>query len=133
MNQINFLSNVFFLCYFIDFSFQTFKFNDFYDFMIDFIINFICLLGEFIANKTLYHHYGLAAPIYTHFTSPIRRYADIIVHRLLAASIGVISLPVTYTDRTKLQEICTHMNRCHKAAQYVQRASVNMYTLLYFQ
>lgn len=37
-------------------------------------------------------HFGLAADVYTHFTSPIRRYADVLVHRLLAASIGADSL-----------------------------------------
>lgn len=55
--------------------------------------------GSGEADPADYHHYGLAAPIYTHFTSPIRRYADVVVHRLLAAAIGLDPLPDRARDR----------------------------------
>ncbi|XP_075225810.1 DIS3-like exonuclease 2 [Lycorma delicatula] len=44
-------------------------------------------------NDNSLHHYALNVPLYTHFTSPIRRYADIVNHRLLAASIGYTEKP----------------------------------------
>lgn len=47
-------------------------------------------------------HYGLAVPLYTHFTSPIRRYADVLVHRLLASAIDVQSLTNEMTDKFKM-------------------------------
>jgi exosome complex exonuclease DIS3/RRP44 len=47
-------------------------------------------------------HYGLAMAKYTHFTSPIRRYADVLVHRLLAASIDIHSLSNDMVDKFKM-------------------------------
>uniref|UniRef100_A0A8C0F922 Exosome complex exonuclease RRP44 n=1 Tax=Bubo bubo TaxID=30461 RepID=A0A8C0F922_BUBBB len=80
-----------------------------------------------------FHHYGLASPIYTHFTSPIRRYADIIVHRLLAVAIGADSTYPELTDKHKLADMCKNLNYRHKMAQYAQRASVAFHTQLFFK
>ncbi|XP_034040976.1 exosome complex exonuclease RRP44 isoform X2 [Thalassophryne amazonica] len=80
-----------------------------------------------------FHHYGLASPIYTHFTSPIRRYSDIIVHRLLAVTIGADSTYPDLMDKHKQSSLCNNLNYRHKMAQYAQRASVAFHTQLFFK
>ncbi|XAR73670.1 Exoribonuclease II [Bertholletia excelsa] len=80
-----------------------------------------------------FYHYGLAASLYTHFTSPIRRYADVVVHRLLAASLGIYKLPSIFQDRPKLTAVADNLNYRHRNAQMASRASVELHTLMFFR
>ncbi|KAI8970424.1 exosome complex exonuclease RRP44-like protein [Mycotypha africana] len=81
-----------------------------------------------------FRHYGLASPIYTHFTSPIRRYADVVVHRLLQACIDDdIDYGPDLIDSQKMKELCDNLNFRNRMAQQAGRSSVELFTNLYFK
>jgi ribonuclease R len=67
-------------------------------------------------------HFGLAAAEYTHFTSPIRRYPDLIVHRLLKAQLGE-GAPAGWRERMidRLPEIATHTSSRERIADEAER------------
>jgi ribonuclease R len=65
-------------------------------------------------------HYGLGFDYYTHFTSPIRRYPDVMVHRLLQHYLDGGKNP----DIDKLEEQCKHSSDMEKLAADAERASI---------
>ncbi|MCO5565852.1 hypothetical protein L7F22_019527 [Adiantum nelumboides] len=69
-------------------------------------------------------HYGLACDIYTHFTSPIRRMADVLTHRQLAASIDYEPLAHSLHSKSHVESMLNIVNKRHRAAQMAGRASV---------
>jgi len=68
-------------------------------------------------------HYGLAFPYYTHFTSPIRRYPDMMVHRLVAKYL-LQSKDKCRSEKDDLEQACVHCSDCEMAAQAAERDSI---------
>ena len=74
-------------------------------------------------------HYGLAFTHYTHFTSPIRRYPDLMVHRLVEKYI-LTGKPCSLT-REELEEKCEHCSACEQEAAQAERDSVKLFQAIW--
>ena len=84
--------------------------------------------GDLISKKDDWAHYALSVPLYTHFTSPLRRYPDIIVHRTLSA---VIEAEQMYLKQRKIStgqngvktKSCETVDRCFTGLQFSKDAA----------
>jgi len=68
-------------------------------------------------------HFGLALRHYTHFTSPIRRYPDLVVHRLVDSVIGARRIP--YTPES-LEWISNHCSMRERYADELEREAIKL-------
>ncbi|MDX1667098.1 MAG: ribonuclease R, partial [Saprospiraceae bacterium] len=68
-------------------------------------------------------HYGLGFESYTHFTSPIRRYSDVLAHRILERNLPA-NRPPFRTEKEKLEQKCLHISMQERKAVSAERESV---------
>lgn len=77
-------------------------------------------------------HFGLAAQYYTHFTSPIRRYPDLIVHRLLKEQLsGKMNSTRQEKLKSRLSEIAAHTSKRERIATEAERETIQIKEIEY--
>ena len=97
------------------------------------IVNLVVLRSQSKAEYSPenHGHFGLALRRYCHFTSPIRRYADLIVHRCLIRALDLGPEGVTAETESKLTEIGEHISLLERRAETTERDATDRYATLF--
>ena len=78
-------------------------------------------------------HFGLNLTDYAHFTSPIRRYADLVVHRALIATFGLGEDGTTEREQSRLKEIAEHISGTERRAMAAERDAKDRYIAAFLE
>lgn len=76
-------------------------------------------------------HFGLNLARYAHFTSPIRRYADLLVHRALVRGLSFGAGPLSEDEARRFADIGEHISQTERRAAAAERDAINRYTAAY--
>lgn len=99
------------------------------------VVNTIVLRSQ---SQALYHpenkgHFGLSLTHYAHFTSPIRRYADLIVHRALIRIFNLGKDGLTDDEISQIESIADHISETERRSMGAERKSVDRFAALYLK
>ncbi len=76
-------------------------------------------------------HFGLALPRYAHFTSPIRRYADLLVHRALIRGLRLGAGALAEDEAQHFPDTASHITATERRAQLAERDAIDRYLAAY--
>jgi ribonuclease R len=76
-------------------------------------------------------HFGLALPRYAHFTSPIRRYADLLVHRALIRGLRLGDGALAKDEAERFPDTALHITATERRAQLAERDAIDRYLAAY--